>query len=233
MQKYRPLLGSHLADRIGEPIGTPAIMCPKRFEQGAIVPKWLAGIVGFKQVFLAREVLFMRSPTTRRPASRIDLVLSENDLASHWFGLEIQSVYFSGKGMKADFELLSNDSHRLPPKPVFRRRPDWRSSSAKRLMPQLQIKVPTLRQWGTKMAVAVDVPFFESIGGPSSKPCRDLDKGDVLWLVLQVSGSYELEQVHREVLSLKDSSRKLLDAETIERGEFENVLRSKLYQLSS
>ena len=231
IQKYRPYLGTHLADRIGKPTGPPAITCPRRFEQDAIVPKWLAQIVEFPQAFLAKEVPFMRSPVTRKAAGKIDIVLAENSAASQWFGLEIQAVYFSGKGMTKDFEMLRQDTGRLPPRPSIVRRPDWRSSSAKRLMPQLQVKAPTLRRWGTKLAVAVDVPFFEAVGGPSSRPSHDINEGDILWLVLQVSDSYALEQVHWEVLSLEVSSKKLLAAKKVKRAEFEKTLRAKLRPL--
>ena len=50
-------------------------------------------------------------------------------------------------------------------------------------MPQLRVKGPTLRRWHSKIAVAVDAPFFQSLGGPSDPPNCDLDSGDVLWLV--------------------------------------------------
>ena len=231
IQTYRTYLGEFLSDRIGERSGNPVITCPKRFSQDDLVPKWLAKIVGFDQVFLAREVPFMRSPTTGRPAGRIDLVVAGNRTASRWFGLEIQSVYFSGKGMPDDFEMLSRDTGRLPPSPTATRRPDWRSSSAKRLMPQLQVKVPTLRRWATKLAVAVDVPFFEAIGGPSSSPNKDLNDGDIIWLVPRVSDAYQLEAVHWEVLSLEHSSKKLLAAKKVKRAEFEKALRRKLLPL--
>ena len=233
IQLYRKMSGSHSTDRLGERAGLPVITCPKRFSQGDLIPKWLAEIVGFAEVFLAREVPFMRSPATGRPAGRIDLVLAGNDSASQWFGLEIQAVYFSGTGMQADFELLRNDDESLPPEPLAIRRPDWRSSSAKRLMPQLQVKAPTLRRWGTKLAVAVDLPFFEAIGGASGNPSHDFGDGDIIWLVSHVSEEYQLESVHWEVLSLEDSSDKLLAAETIRRGEFEEALRARLRHLSN
>ena len=98
-------------------------------------------------------------------------------------------------------------------------------------MPQLQVKVPTLRRWATKLAVAVDVPFFEAIGGPSNCPSKDLNDGDIIWLVPRVSDAYQLEAVHWEVLSLEDSSKKLLAAEPVKRAEFEAVLRAKLRPL--
>ena len=79
--------------------------------------------------------------------------------------------------------------------------------------------------------MAVDVPFFEAIGGPSSKPSHDLDEGDIIWLVSQISDEYRLEASHWEVLSLEESSDKLLAATTVKRGEFEEALRAKLQPL--
>ena len=232
IQHYRKRSGAH-GDRIGKRAGTPVITCPHRFDQGNLVPRWLAKVVGFdeSESFLAREVPFMHSPSTGRPAGRIDLVLADSGKGSVWFGLEVQAVYFSGKGMRTEFERLARDAGKLPPSPNAVRRPDWRSSSAKRLMPQLQIKAPTLRRWGTKLAVAVDMPFFQAIGGPSPKASRDLDEGDIIWLVPQISDKYRLEALHWEVLSLEDSSDKLLAAKTVKRREFEEALRAKLQPL--
>ena len=103
-------------------------------------------------------------------------------------------------------------------------------------MPQLQVKVPTLRRWASKMAVAVDEPFFESIGGPSPHFSQDLGDGDIIWMVpcLRLGNDlrYVLERGHWEVLTLEASSEKLLAARTIQRAEFETNLRSKLTPLT-
>ena len=211
----------------------PVITCPRRFDVGDLLPLWLGEIVGFADIYLAREVPFMRSPSTGRPAGRIDLVVSGDGNAASWFGLEVQAVYFSGKGMQADFELLAQNADPEPPPPTELRRPDWRSSSAKRLMPQLQVKCPTLRRWGTKLAVAVDTPFFQAIGGPSANPSHDLNDGDIVWLVPQMDDDLRLSAHHWEVLSLEESSDKLLSAETVRRSEFENALRAKLTRVST
>ena len=211
--------------------GPVVIICPQRFDQGNILPRWLARIVGFETVFLAREVPFMRSTDTGREAGRVDLVISQDSDASRWFGLEVQAVYFSGDAMRPEFEALLTNNESILPAPVGKRRPDWRSSSAKRLMPQLQVKAPTLMRWGTKLAVAVDMPFFGSIGGPSAEPSQDLNDGDIVWLVPKMSGNYRLEPGHWEVLSLEVSSDKLLSAKTVKRPDFEAALRSKLKPL--
>ena len=227
IQRYAGLDG-----RIDHPVGSPVIVCPHRFEERDLIPRWLAEIAGFNEVYVAREVPFMRAPVTGREAGRIDLVIASNQAASEWYGLEIQAVYFSGGGMTNEFEQLRSDGAAVAPMPVSRRRPDWRSSSAKRLMPQLEVKTPTLRRWGKKLAVAVDWPFFEAIGGKSDDPSHDLNDGDIVWLVPKLHPQHhQLMRHHWEVLSLEASSKRLLAADPIKREEFERLVRRKLVRL--
>ena len=231
LQRY----GVNVDGRLGTPEGSPVIVCPARFDEGQLLIRWLAEIVGFppRETMLAREVPFMRGTETDKSAGKIDIVVARTfDGNIDWYGLEVQAVYFSGSGMNSEFENLRDDVDPVPPFPNAVRRPDWRSSGAKRLMPQLQIKVPTVRRWGSKMAVAVDRPFFESIGGPSESPSQDLGDGDIIWMVPNLSrsdtGHYHLARGHWEVLTLEQSNAKLLAAETVQREEFKTVLRSKL-----
>ena len=225
--------------RIGDSLGVPVITCPTRFEQDHLLVRWLAEIVGFSpdEAKIAREIPFMQSVTTDKPAGKIDLIVArtEGDRLE-WYGLEIQAVYFSGQGMSSQFEILVTDEDTVPPYPNHTRRPDWRSSSAKRLMPQLQVKVPTVRRWNSKLAVAVDQPFFDSIGGPSANPTQDINDGDIIWLVPRLSwdgtiGRFRLRRGHWEVLTLEDSNDKLLAARTIARDSFETALAERLSSL--
>jgi len=222
---------------VGDPVGEPVITCPKRFEQSAVAIRWLADIVGFPpdEVLVAREIPFMVRDDGRH-AGKIDLVVG-HDTASglRWHGLEIQAVYFSGRGMPEEFTALQNAAEERPPFPAQVRRPDWRSSSAKRLMPQLSIKVPTLRRWAAKLAVAVDKPFFSTIGGPSTTPHHDLNEGDIIWLVTRLepgpTGELELRRHHWEMLTLEDSEDRLRAADPMTRHAFEKALRAKLRPL--
>lgn len=231
IQRYR----QDADGQIGAKEGNPVVVCPARFSQDELPIRWLAEIVGFrpKETLLAREVAFMRGTRTDKPAGKIDLVVARTSSRDiDWYGLEIQAVYFSGRGMRSDFESIRSSTNARPPFPDAIRRPDWRSSSAKRLMPQLQIKVPTLRRWGSKMAVVVDRQFFESIGGPSPDPSHDLGDGDIVWMVVDLSrddaGNLQLKRAHWEVLTLEESSDKLLAAETVRRDEFLDSLTGKL-----
>ncbi len=221
--------------RVVEGIGSMVVTCPRRFEQDGVVFHWLADILGLdpRNARLAREVPFMANTRTGKPAGKIDIVIGES---AHrglvWHGLEIQAVYFSGIGMRDDFLTLSNDKGDRPRFPGAVRRPDWRSSSAKRLLPQLQIKAPTLRRWAAKMAVCVDWGFFDSIGGPSESPRQDLDSGDIIWMIPELvetpNGAFRLTRGYWEVLTLEESEVKLQSAKTVTRSEFEDSLRARL-----
>ena len=218
---------------LGPGVGTPVIVCPNRFEQERLPARWLAEIVGFDEAEtqVATEVAFMRGTETRRAAGKIDMVVaSTSNETVRWYGLEVQAVYFSGEGMRSEFERLRDGDPVRFPNAV--RRPDWRSSSAKRLMPQLQIKVPTLRRWQAKMAVVVDRPFFESIGGPSAVPSHDLGDGDIIWMVVDMDYSDlmagRLTKGHWEVMTLEASSDRLLAAETVPQQAFLDLLQQKL-----
>ena len=219
---------------LGEASGDPVITCPRRFEQQSLPARWLGDIVGFNEneVQVATEVGFMRGTETGKSAGKIDMVVARNTgNAVQWFGLEVQAVYFSGPGMQSEFERL-RDNAGQPAFPDAVRRPDWRSSSAKRLMPQLQIKVPTLRRWQAKMAVVVDRPFFDSIGGASVNPSHDLGDGDIIWMVatMEAEGDdrYRLTRHHWEMQTLEASCERLLAATTVQQQAFLDLLRQKL-----
>ena len=226
-------------DTLGEAIGEPVITCPRRFEENSLPARWLGDIVGFEasDVQVATEVGFMQGTGTAKPAGKIDMVVANSAGAGlRWFGLEVQAVYFSGHGMRSEFERLRDSAGQaLFPNAV--RRPDWRSSSAKRLMPQLQIKVPTLRRWQAKMAVVVDQPFFESVGGASDDPSQDLGDGDVIWMVVgmqeEETKHHRLTPQHWEVETLEASCDRLLAAKTVPQQAFLDLLRQKLRPIDS
>ena len=224
--------------RLGMPVDEPVVTCPRRFEEESLVNKWLAEVAGFppEETQVAGEVPFMQSTETNKPAGKIDMIVAHVQGENlRWHGLEIQAVYFSGKGMASEFEALRDDTVDPPPFPSAVRRPDWRSSSAKRLMPQLEIKAPTLRRWGAKLAVAVDRPFFNAVGGTSAQPSYDLNAGDIIWLVTRlertVTSTWRIARDHWEVLTLEDSNKRLQAADTVSREHFELALVSRLRPL--
>lgn len=167
--------------------------CPYRFHETLDVFKWVGEtILGDPAPHLVGEVGFLEAgATTDNDGSddvgRIDMVLVSTKTMPGapmaWTALEIQAVYFSGDAMKGEFEAFKDDSVDWVIYPAGKRRPDYRSSGPKRLMPQLQIKVPTLRRWGKKMAVVVDRAFFDSIG--EMDHVADISNADIAWFIVR------------------------------------------------
>jgi hypothetical protein len=119
-------------------------------------------------------------------AGNIDVVLCAYDKAGkvYDFGaLEVQAVYISGnvrnpfehymespaKNCKMDWTAEAN----YP-------RPDYLSSSRKRLAPQLIFKGGIINAWGKKTAVALNKAFFNTL---PKLPEVSKEKADIAWMI--------------------------------------------------
>jgi hypothetical protein len=145
-----------------------------------------------------------------------------------WCPVEIQAVYFSGDKMDFEFEAAKTSTATGVPFPEGRRRPDYRSSGPKRLMPQLLVKVPTLRRWGKKMAVVVDEDFFGEMG--RMEPARDLSNCDVAWFIVgftERQGKFTLERRQVFLTTLESSQSGLVAARPVSQQEFEERITAK------
>lgn len=146
-----------------------------------------------------------------------------------WCGLEIQSVYFSGDKMSLEYEPFTEISPPNVPFPEGRRRPDFRSSSAKRLLPQLQTKIPSLRRWGKKMAVVVDEAFFYEMA--KMEAVDHISNCDIVWVVVgyeQNDGALRLRRKKIHLTTLEDAVLGLTAGKPVAREKFEERILTKL-----
>ncbi|WP_395061154.1 NotI family restriction endonuclease [Paraburkholderia silvatlantica] len=184
--------------------------CPNRFHENLEVFRWVGEtILGDDDPLLVGEVGFLEAGATTDTdggddVGRIDMVLVSQKAVDgapmEWCALEIQAVYFSGDAMRGEFKAFADPNVDWIVFPAGRRRPDYRSSGPKRLMPQLQIKVPTLRRWGRKMAVVVDRAFFDSIG--EMDDVADISNADIAWFIVkfeEIPGTKQTKLVRDEV----------------------------------
>lgn len=146
-----------------------------------------------------------------------------------WVAVEVQAVYFSGKKMSIEFDHLIEMQGKMS-MAREKRRPDYRSSGVKRLMPQLQTKVPTLRRWGKKMAVIVDAPFFYSMGGMNRE--RDVSNADIIWFLADFRENpdgtgFTLAIIEEFYTTLESATMGLTGGLPISQGEFEARIRAK------
>ncbi|MEX5600400.1 NotI family restriction endonuclease [Pseudophaeobacter sp. C1-32P7] len=215
-------------------------ICPYRFHQDNTVFQHIGDrLLNDGTPVQAGEVGFLESTGNLDSApgedvGRIDMILVQSNASEasslNWAAVEIQAVYFSGKEMKIEFDDLIKRGGSAA-MPVEARRPDYRSSGPKRLMPQLQIKVPTLRRWGKKMAIVVDVPFFRSMG--QMRPVNDISNSDIVWILVDFvkkpgSDIAHLEVVEEFATTLESAIEGLTGGVAVPLGEFEARIIGKI-----
>ncbi len=119
-------------------------------------------------------------------AGNIDLVLvsyDERGRITDFGGVEVQAVYISGN-VRDPFEFYMSDPEGNADmdwtgQPNYPR-PDYLSSTRKRLAPQLVYKGGILNGWGKKLAVVVHDVLFDTLPPLPQVPRED---ADVAWLV--------------------------------------------------
>ena len=195
----------------------------------------LNAVASISAPLVAREVRFLLAANGGEESEpdavgRIDMVLvnPSADLL-RWCALEIQAVYFSGGKMGDDLAEMRVWTANTIPFPIRHRRPDFRSSGPKRLMPQLQIKVPTLRRWGKKMAVVVDRAFWQSLGRMDD--VGDVSNCDIAWFIVdwkQRGDRLELRRCHVQYTTLEHAVVGLTGGRPVTQTEFESAVREKL-----
>ncbi len=167
------------------------ITCPIRFRQDWLIVSDAAAFFfpsGTRYTSLTEVRL---NDKLGKSAGNIDIVLVAFDEQGHItdFGaLEVQAVYISGNIRKA-FEhymadqagCASMDWSMMPNYP----RPDYLSSSRKRLAPQLLYKGGILHAWHKKQAVAVDRRLFGTL--PEMESVAPAE-AEIAWLI------YDLER---------------------------------------
>ena len=164
-------------DKANDPLGVCSILekddltivCPIRFRERWIVTDDAAAFFFPPGVSWTTLTEVRLNDKHGKSAGNIDVVLVAYDDSGRLldFGaLEIQSVYISGN-IRRPFTRYMSDPHsnynldwtghaNYP-------RPDYLSSSRKRLAPQLIYKGGILNSWGKKMAVALHNSFYETL----------------------------------------------------------------------
>ncbi|SOC23796.1 NotI family restriction endonuclease [Stappia indica] len=215
-------------------------LCPWRFHQdGTAFDKIGESILSDPAPLRAGEVGFLESTGNLdsdpgEDVGRIDMILVKSNgpggSPMEWVAVEVQAVYFSGKKMSIEFDHLKLTQGKLS-MAQEKRRPDYRSSGVKRLMPQLLTKVPTLRRWGKKMAVVVDAPFFYSMGKMERVP--HLSNADIVWFLVDFKQAapgepYRLEVVEEFYTTLESATLGLTGGVPVSQVAFEDRIKAKV-----
>jgi hypothetical protein len=210
-------------DKAKDPLGVcsiyhedqPVITCPIRFREDWIITDDAASFFFNEGTTWSSLTEVRLNDSNGKSAGNIDVVLVAYDADGtvYDFGaLEIQAVYISGNVrdpfqhfMKDPKARASMDWSNQPNYP----RPDYLSSSRKRLAPQLLFKGGILHGWRKKIAVALNKSFFDTL--PKLSPVSK-SKADIAWLIYDVmlpptgaatALSYQTKLVRRDVVYSK------------------------------
>lgn len=190
-------------DKAKDPLGVcsichenrPVITCPIRFREDWIIADDAASFFFQENTTWSSLTEVRLNDSLGKSAGNIDVVLVAYDDKGRVYdfgSLEIQAVYISGN-VREPFKHFMED-----PKGRFSMdwsgepnypRPDYLSSSRKRLAPQLLFKGGILHSWQKKMAVALNKSFFNTL--PSLKTVSK-SKADIAWFI------YDLELVQEK-----------------------------------
>lgn len=185
-------------DKAKDPLGVcsifhesdPVITCPIRFREDWLITDDAASFF-FKDTASWSSLTEVRlNDVHGKSAGNIDVVLVAYDDKGKIFdfgALEVQAVYISGNVREPFAYYMKNpkihaqmDWSTQPNYP----RPDYLSSSRKRLAPQLLFKGGILHSWGKKIAVALDKNFFQTL--PKFKKVSK-SNAQIAWLVYELA----------------------------------------------
>lgn len=169
--------------------GSPVITCPIRFREDWLITDDAASFFFPEGTKWSSLTEIRLNDGNGKSAGNIDIVLvayDDNGKVKDFGALEIQAVYISGN-VRDPFEYFMEepkgrafmDWSNQPNYP----RPDYLSSSRKRLVPQLFFKGGILHSWKKKSAVALNKSFFDTLP-PLTTVSRK--KADIAWLIYDI-----------------------------------------------
>ena len=200
---YNNRVPSCTKDRASDPLGVcsiyykkdnssePIITCPIRFRQEwSIAEDAAAFFFGSSTSWTSLSEVKLRDKNGQS-AGIIDLVLvayNERGNVVDFGSLEVQAVYISGN-VRRPFEYYMKDRESRQNMDWgqlanYYPRPDFLSSSRKRLVPQMLYKGGILKKWKKKQAVAIQRTFYKTL---PQLPEVSQDKAELAWFL------YDLE----------------------------------------
>lgn len=147
--------------------GKPVVICPIRFREDWSIISDAAGFIFDKKATWTHVGEVRLKDKHGKSAGNIDYVLVSYDDKGRVvdFGsLEVQAVYISGNLTGPFTAYLEKPSPGFTWTQAFKfPKPDYLSSSRKRLIPQIIAKGSILKQWKKKQVVALQTSFYKTL----------------------------------------------------------------------
>ncbi|MDA3904831.1 MAG: NotI family restriction endonuclease [Bacteroidales bacterium] len=229
-------------DKANNPLGvcsvkhgnTSVITCPTRFREDWIIVENAAQFAfGSKTKWTSISETKLVDKNGQS-AGNIDFVLvAYNDKGEliDFVSLEVQGVYISGN-LRNPFEayLQSPSKDFKWPSGYNYPKPDYLSSSRKRLIPQMLYKGGIFQMWKKKQAVSMQKSFFDTL---PSLPTTSKSKADIAWFLYDLvfdknTKGYSLKLVDTVYTEFEPALLRVTTPEPSNISDFIDILQSKL-----
>ena len=214
------------------------ITCPTRFRQNWSIAEDAAAFFfpnGNRWTSLQEVKLEDKNGAS---AGNIDFVLVAYDRdgsVTDFGALEVQSVYISGNVRRPFEHYIEDPANRIymdwAKLGKYYPRPDFLSSSRKRLVPQLLYKGGILNAWGKKQAIALQRSFFETLPRlPQVSP----EHAEIAWLLYDLKPGalgYELVLSETVYTEFNPAMSRITVPQVGEIDVFVALLQGKLDQI--
>jgi len=241
---YNNKVPSCTKDKANDPLGVCsvfdkddiAITCPVRFRENWLIAEDAANFFFSQNTTWTSLTEVRLNDASGQSAGNIDIVLvSYNNQGKiiDFGSLEIQGVYISGNVRRPFEQYIANPSLNTNLDWSNERnypRPDYLSSSRKRLAPQLIYKGGILKYWNKKMAVALDNSFFKTL---PELPEVEEKNADMAWFIYDLisdktNNIFKLQKVKTKYTNFKSALDKITMPSPGKIDDFISILQDKL-----
>ncbi len=212
----------------------PVIICPVRFREDWKIISDAAAFVFEPHENWTHVGEVRLKDKHGKPAGNIDYVLVSYDdkgRVVNFASLEVQSVYISGN-LTGPFT-----AYLEAPSPQFTwtnalkyPKPDYLSSSRKRLIPQIIAKGSILKQWGKKQAVALQSSFYHTLPPLPEVTQAEADFAFFLYDLVADENTYNYALTLSRIVytRFKDALEQIARFEAGSVADFTTLLQQKL-----
>lgn len=214
--------------------GKPVITCPARFrEEWLIVENSAKFAFGEKTKWTSLSEIKLLD-AKGQSAGNIDFVLvayNEKGQLIDFASLEVQGVYISGNLRNPFDNYINNPNSKFDWTTGYSTpKPDYLSSSRKRLIPQMLYKGGIFQTWKKKQTVALQKSFFDTL---PELPTVTKEQADIAWflydLVLDRSAKqYNLTLVETVYTGFESALLKVTTSEPGNMEDFIHILQNRL-----
>lgn len=229
-------------DKANDPLGVcsifhnehPVITCPTRFREDWLIIENAAKFAFSDKTKWTSLSEIKLLDKNGQSAGNIDYVLvAYNDKGQlvDFASLEVQGVYISGNLRnpfdtyieKPSLNFTWSTGYNYP-------KPDYLSSSRKRLIPQMLYKGGIFKTWNKKQTVALQKSFFDTL---PSLPTVSKEKADIAWFLYDLildkeSKQYNLTLVDTVYTDFKSALFRVTTPEPGELSNFIEILQDRL-----